>query len=254
MRQVHALDFIDPYPTVIRRVKPDENAGWLKIWAESKIVADKIDWPHLTKGGGKTFAERKAERVAEPVGVAAPDGGTWAHEFKVGDRVRVIHNNKGRFAGHNAKMDAYVGTEVTLSLCLDRGWKVKENDWTWDSRSLEPLKPSSPQSSGTEGWVAITADSVLPEMKTGEFAIRSIHDRPDIGYVAKMPSNMFTYSSGSRWYRRIPKQGAPASFDEERGMMAMVGGKDKTRIRNATPPEFRDVLIDLARRASAASR
>lgn len=31
------------------------------------------------------------------------------------------------------------------------------------------------------------------------------------------------------------------------GMMAMVGGKDKTRIRNATPPEFRDVLIDLAR-------
>lgn len=32
------------------------------------------------------------------------------------------------------------------------------------------------------------------------------------------------------------------------GMLAMVGGKDKTRIRNATPPEFRDVLIDIARR------
>ena len=31
------------------------------------------------------------------------------------------------------------------------------------------------------------------------------------------------------------------------GMMAMVGGKDKTRIRNATPPEFREVLINLAR-------
>lgn len=36
------------------------------------------------------------------------------------------------------------------------------------------------------------------------------------------------------------------------GMMAMVGGKDKTRIRNATPPEFRDVLLDIARRAGAA--
>lgn len=36
------------------------------------------------------------------------------------------------------------------------------------------------------------------------------------------------------------------------GMMAMVGGKDKTRIRNATPPEFRDVLLDIARRAAAA--
>ncbi|QMP19202.1 hypothetical protein [Pseudomonas phage Persinger] len=32
-------------------------------------------------------------------------------------------------------------------------------------------------------------------------------------------------------------------------MMAMVGGKDKTRIRNATPQEFRDVLISIARSA-----
>lgn len=34
------------------------------------------------------------------------------------------------------------------------------------------------------------------------------------------------------------------------GMMAMVGGKDKTKIRNATPPAFRDVLIAMARTAS----
>ena len=34
------------------------------------------------------------------------------------------------------------------------------------------------------------------------------------------------------------------------GMMAMVGGKDKTRIRNATPPEFRDVLIGMAQTAN----
>jgi hypothetical protein len=31
------------------------------------------------------------------------------------------------------------------------------------------------------------------------------------------------------------------------GMTAMVGGKDKTKIRNATPIEFRDVLIAIAR-------
>jgi len=30
------------------------------------------------------------------------------------------------------------------------------------------------------------------------------------------------------------------------GMMAMVGGKEKTKIRNATPPEFRDVLLAMA--------
>lgn len=31
------------------------------------------------------------------------------------------------------------------------------------------------------------------------------------------------------------------------GMLAMVGGKDKTRIRNATPAEFRAVLLAIAR-------
>lgn len=34
------------------------------------------------------------------------------------------------------------------------------------------------------------------------------------------------------------------------GMMAMVGGKDKTRIRNATPPLFRDLLISMAQSVS----
>jgi hypothetical protein len=33
-------------------------------------------------------------------------------------------------------------------------------------------------------------------------------------------------------------------------MMAMIGGKDKTIIRNATPPEFRDVLLSLASNSS----
>lgn len=34
------------------------------------------------------------------------------------------------------------------------------------------------------------------------------------------------------------------------GMMAMVGGKHKKQIRNATPPQFRDVLISIARTAA----
>lgn len=33
------------------------------------------------------------------------------------------------------------------------------------------------------------------------------------------------------------------------GVVAMVGGKDKTRIRNATPPLFRDTLLAMARTA-----
>jgi hypothetical protein len=34
------------------------------------------------------------------------------------------------------------------------------------------------------------------------------------------------------------------------GVMAAIGGKDKTRVRNATPLPFRDVLISLARGAA----
>lgn len=31
------------------------------------------------------------------------------------------------------------------------------------------------------------------------------------------------------------------------GMLAMVGGKHKTRLRNSTPVEFRDILLSIAR-------
>ncbi|MBO4228058.1 hypothetical protein GRB70_37550 [Bradyrhizobium neotropicale] len=34
------------------------------------------------------------------------------------------------------------------------------------------------------------------------------------------------------------------------GVMAAVGGKDKTKIRNATPPAFRDLLLAIARTAT----
>jgi hypothetical protein len=37
------------------------------------------------------------------------------------------------------------------------------------------------------------------------------------------------------------------------GVVAMVGGKDKTRIRNATPLPFRDVLLSIARAAKPQS-
>ncbi len=36
------------------------------------------------------------------------------------------------------------------------------------------------------------------------------------------------------------------------GMVAMIGGKDKTRIRNATPIEFRNVLIKIAKSSQVA--
>ena len=54
-------------------------------------------------------------------------------------------------------------------------------------------------------------------------------------------------------WRRTPQRLDPVAlarhgYEKARriGIMAMIGGKDKTRIRNATPPAFRDVLIRLA--------
>jgi len=38
------------------------------------------------------------------------------------------------------------------------------------------------------------------------------------------------------------------------GMVAMIGGKDKTKIRNATPPEFRDLLLSIAQTAIVAKQ
>lgn len=80
------------------------------------------------------------------------------------------------------------------------------------------------------------------------------------GHLSRKPT--WLYASGIvpcalRWGRgeqRIhPRALELHGYEKARriGMMAMVGGKDKTLIRNATPPEFRDVLIAIARSVSS---
>lgn len=39
-------------------------------------------------------------------------------------------------------------------------------------------------------------------------------------------------------------------YARRKGLVSMVGGKRKTEIRNATPPEFRDLLISIVRSAA----
>ena len=41
-------------------------------------------------------------------------------------------------------------------------------------------------------------------------------------------------------------------YARRKGLVSMVGGKDKTKIRNATPAPFRDVLLNIARNAQIA--
>jgi hypothetical protein len=42
-------------------------------------------------------------------------------------------------------------------------------------------------------------------------------------------------------------------YARRKGLLSMVGGKRKTEIRNATPPEFRDVLLAMARSVKPAA-
>lgn len=82
------------------------------------------------------------------------------------------------------------------------------------------------------------------------------------GHLAGKPTWLYVYGVQRdqlpelRWgkveQRLHPVALARHGYEKARriGMMAMVGGKDKTRIRNATPPEFQEVLLEIARSAS----
>lgn len=63
------------------------------------------------------------------------------------------------------------------------------------------------------------------------------------------PSNLPELRWGKVEQRIHPVALAKHGYEKARriGMMAMLGGKDKTKLRNATPIEFRDVLLGIAR-------
>ncbi|MCF1458337.1 MAG: hypothetical protein LPH21_12505 [Shewanella sp.] len=65
-------------------------------------------------------------------------------------------------------------------------------------------------------------------------------------YAAKVDLPELDWSKGEQ--RLHPVALKRYGYEKARriGMMAMIGGKDKTRIRNATPDEFRDVLLAMA--------
>nr|WP_207199414.1 hypothetical protein [Rhodoplanes elegans] len=70
--------------------------------------------------------------------------------------------------------------------------------------------------------------------------------KPTWLYAAHTTLPELDWSKGAQ--RLHPTALARYGYEKARriGMTAMVGGKDKTRIRNATPPAFRDVLISIA--------
>jgi hypothetical protein len=81
------------------------------------------------------------------------------------------------------------------------------------------------------------------------------------GHFSGKPTWLYAHSIALpelRWgkceQRLHPTALARHGYEKARriGMMAMVGGKDKTKIRNATPDEFRDLLISMVRARTTA--
>lgn len=82
------------------------------------------------------------------------------------------------------------------------------------------------------------------------------------GHISRKKTWLYLYNHGraippdliwGKSEQRIhPTALAKHGYEKARriGMMAMIGGKDKTKIRNATPVAFRDLLIDLARQCA----
>lgn len=132
--------------------------------------------------------------------------------------------------------------------CFDRAlWAVRtwggvlehpadSNAWRWFSLSAPPRQP---------GW--FPADSFG--------GITCYVEQGHYGHVARKPTWLYANGVEPRELRwgRLPQRLHPVAlakhgYEKARriGMMAMIGGKDKTKIRDATPPEFARVLVELA--------
>jgi len=70
--------------------------------------------------------------------------------------------------------------------------------------------------------------------------------KPTWLYACKVELPELNWTIGEQ--RLHPVALAKHGYEKARriGMLSMIGGKNKTAIRNATPPEFRDVLLRLA--------
>ncbi len=59
--------------------------------------------------------------------------------FKIGDKVRIIHNNVGMLFGNNKAMNQYVGRITTIKSYIGMviRLEIDNGHWSWDERSLE---------------------------------------------------------------------------------------------------------------------
>ena len=108
---------------------------------------------------------------------------------------------------------------------------------------------STPPSSG--GWVqADDFGGITCCVEQGHYG----HISRKATWLYAVGVSTFDLIWGSSGQRIHPVALAKHGYEKARriGVTAMIGGKDKTRIRNATPPAFRDLLLSIAATANGA--
>ena len=97
-----------------------------------------------------------------------------------------------------------------------------------------------------------------PWQKADEVGWTCYVEQGHYGHFSRKPTWLYTAHAGrpELMWDRLPQRLHPIALERHGyekarriGMMAMVGGKYKTQIRNATPPAFRDLLISIAQSA-----
>jgi len=112
-----------------------------------------------------------------------------------------------------------------------------------DSRAWEAFGLARPSRSG--GWISADFEGGWTcYVEQGFYGHES--RKPTWLYAAHVDLPSLTWGRGEH---RIPQWMIDRyGYEKARriGVVAMVGGKDKTRIRNATPAPFRDLLLSIA--------
>lgn len=109
----------------------------------------------------------------------------------------------------------------------------------WDYFGLnKPLR-------GGDGWVRADAfGGWTCYVEQGQYG--HLSNKPTWLYAAHVDLPALRWGRGEQRLHPVALERYGYEKARRIGMMAMVGGKHKTRIRNATPTEFRDVLLSIA--------
>lgn len=150
------------------------------------------------------------------------------HQYKLGD-------DAGCFAAALAAVRRWGG--VIEHPCDSHAWR--------HFGLTRPQRFAGWQPAGDGGWTCYVEQGHYGHMSR----------KPTWLYVHGIPRERLPELNWSKGAQRLhPTALARYGYAKARriGMTAMVGGKDKTKIRNATPIAFRDLLINIARTARAA--